>query len=138
MGPTPRIASCHPERKHWARGFCKSCYYDKDPIGRAAKTRAQANYRERHPARLKHLQRNVKVRRYGITPEEYRDMVVGQAGRCLICLRVPENDLSIDHDHETGVVRGLLCQSCNLGIGRLGDDPIRVRRALGYLERAAA
>lgn len=43
----------------------------------------------------------------------------------------------IDHDHETGRVRGVLCHGCNLGIGHLGDRPETVRRALDYLERAA-
>lgn len=75
--------------------------------------------------------------RYGITPEEYRDHVVGQAGRCLICLRVPDHDLHVDHDHATGAIRGLLCNKCNRGIGLLNDDPQRLVAAFRYLGGAA-
>jgi hypothetical protein len=71
---------------------------------------------------------------YGMTIDEYRDHLIGQAGRCLICLRVPTQDLVVDHRHSDGIMRGLLCQSCNRGIGFLRDDPEVARSAARYLE----
>lgn len=58
--------------------------------------------------------------RYGITLEDYEHMYEQQGGRCKICDHEGSRDgkrLHVDHDHETGVVRGLLCNSCNLKLG---------------------
>lgn len=63
--------------------------------------------------------------------------------RCEICGRTPQEAsrtgkykrLSLDHCHQTGRLRGFLCSPCNSGVGHLGDDPQRVRAALGYLTR---
>lgn len=76
--------------------------------------------------------------RYGITLEEYDRMFALQSGVCAIC-KQPENDaykrrLSVDHDHETGKVRGLLCHQCNTGIGKFGDDIKRLLSAAKYLK----
>jgi hypothetical protein len=71
---------------------------------------------------------------YGITVEEYYTMVEAQDGRCLTCDR--ETTLVVDHDHASGVVRGLLCNNCNLALGHANDDPARLRRMAKYLERA--
>jgi hypothetical protein len=61
----------------------------------------------------------------------YREMLDEQGYRCAICRR--KSSLGVDHDHRSGVVRGLLCRKCNLGIGHLGDDPRLVKRAFKYL-----
>lgn len=80
------------------------------------------------------------MREYRMTPDEYAAMVAAQAGRCAICGEAPEPAghrrlaLFVDHDHETGAVRGLLCGPCNTGIGHLKDDPERLRVAAKYLE----
>lgn len=68
--------------------------------------------------------------RYG--PEATAEML-GAEGKCPICLRTRK--LVIDHDHETGVVRGLICRTCNTGIGHLMDNPELLLRALDYLRR---
>lgn len=63
-------------------------------------------------------------------------MLASQDGACAICATRPTtNRLVVDHDHETDVIRGLLCNACNVGIGYLGDDPERLRRAISYLRR---
>jgi len=64
--------------------------------------------------------------------EEVAAIEQEQKGRCVICQE--ELPLCIDHDHETGKVRGLLCRLCNAGIGMLRESPEVLRRAIAYLE----
>lgn len=73
---------------------------------------------------------------YGISVDEYDAMYASQDGRCAICL-VPLAVLHVDHDHDTGVVRGLLCNSRNLAIGQLGHDVSRLTSATDYLIKIA-
>jgi len=76
------------------------------------------------------------LRRRGLREEDLLVLQVRAKGKCEIC-KTPFADLkkapAIDHDHETKKVRGLLCQECNLGLGKFCDDPVRVKRALEYL-----
>lgn len=78
-------------------------------------------------------------RRYGISIDDYMDILKKQGGKCAICGskdfrgKLPH----IDHDHITGEVRGLLCLNCNAGIGNLKDNSEIIRRALQYLGGAA-
>lgn len=79
---------------------------------------------------------NHRRSRYGVDEERFESMLHEHGGRCAIC-RKPcgtGTALSVDHDHESGAVRGLLCRKCNAGIGNLGDDPELVERALRYLQ----
>ncbi|WP_107098074.1 endonuclease VII domain-containing protein [Streptomyces atriruber] len=71
-------------------------------------------------------------RQYGMTEAERDELVASQKGLCVICLSAPA--IHMDHCHETGKVRGVLCFNCNSAIGKLGDDPDTVRRAAAYLE----
>lgn len=75
-------------------------------------------------------------RKYGITIERYDELLASQGGRCAICRREPRPDISLhlDHDHETGKLRGILCFRCNNSLGDLDDDPTLLRAALRYLE----
>lgn len=75
---------------------------------------------------------------YGITPEQYDEMMVAQDYRCAICRQHQDEFVrafAVDHDHKTGAVRGLLCRGCNTGIGNLADDPDRVFAAWAYLNQ---
>lgn len=92
-----------------------------------------AVWRATHP---RHWWPRVIRKQYGLTPEDVRNMLVGQAGRCLICFRVPSEDLVIDHDHASGKVRGLLCQKCNRMLGHANDRAAIFRSAIRYLEAA--
>jgi len=96
-------------------------------------------------ARVKvyHKNNRVKVRKqqlishrrreYGLTEEEYNNMVLSQNNMCAICNKPNDRTLHIDHEHVTGKVRGLLCSNCNLGIGLLQEDLIILNRAIKYL-----
>ena len=71
-----------------------------------------------------------------MTSEEYKDMIRQQEGKCAICRGKDKNKkLAIDHCHETGVVRGLLCSNCNRGIGFLKDSVVVLNKAIKYLEK---
>jgi hypothetical protein len=63
----------------------------------------------------------------------YMRTAAEQQNKCAICDRIPKK-LVVDHDHEDGQLRGLLCQQCNTAIGMLRDNAVLVRRALLYLE----
>jgi len=77
--------------------------------------------------------------RYGINPEEYNQMYVDQEGKCHICETHEDNlprVLCVDHCHETGAVRGLLCRHCNLALGMFKDNPKLLQRALQYVQKS--
>ena len=82
-------------------------------------------------------------RDFRLTLEEYEELLQEQHGRCAACgegeTRLKHGkvqNLCVDHDHVTGFVRGLLCDSCNLILGRAKDSPERLRRLAAYLEVA--
>ena len=132
--------------KDGRRGDCKACeyvvhkrWYHENKVQEAAKTRA---WERSHPEAIfdRHLRKH-----YGITREEYMVLLEIQGGVCAIC-RQPEKVknyrtgkvkmLSVDHDHLTGQVRGLLCQYCNQAIGFFEEDAERMVSAMEYLEKA--
>jgi hypothetical protein len=78
---------------------------------------------------------------------EYNALLREQGGVCAVCGKDEPNAhgrtgkqfrLAVDHCHQTGAVRGLLCQKCNRAIGLLGDDPALMRKAISYLLRHRA
>jgi len=77
-----------------------------------------------------------RVKQYGLTLEAYEQMYKIQNGQCSICSQ-PKKILSVDHDHSTGRVRGLLCKSCNHGLGFFYDNIALLMKAKLYLEKEA-
>jgi len=74
--------------------------------------------------------------KYGITIEDYDKLLALQGGKCAICASTDPNGqgrFHIDHNHETGKVRGLLCHRCNTGLGLFSDNPEILVKALQYL-----
>lgn len=114
----------------YARNMCQYHY----KVSRAKRDVGGATYTQR---------RNL-LRRYGLAPEDYDALLSEQQGRCAICgtsqpykkgvARDP-GFWPVDHDHESGRRRGLLCASCNTGLALLGDSPDVLRAALAYLTR---
>lgn len=78
---------------------------------------------------------------YGITAEEYDAIRKAQGGKCYICQRATgaRRRLAVDHDHDTGYVRGLLCKTCNYRVlGHLRDDTEAFQRAIDYINNPPA
>lgn len=77
---------------------------------------------------------------YGITLEQYDRMLEAQNHLCAVCGRPPNGTpLHVDHDHQTGVVRGLLCYQCNTVLGLIDDDPHwHLERMIGYIDHPPA
>lgn len=93
-------------------------------------SRRAKEWRLKNPDSIK----RARLKRYGITLEQYTDLVLKQEGLCKIC---GENKpLDIDHNHETGLIRGLLCGCCNKGIGQLKDNIELLENAIKYLKES--
>ena len=104
-------------------------------------------FREKNPdyhAKWRDLNREYmatrrRERKYGLSETEFFALFVEQGGECAICSTpltiVGPERANVDHDHATGVVRGLLCWQCNTGIGKFRDDPDVLSAASAYLRR---
>lgn len=131
-----------------AQVTCSKLCYRKAPEARTY--REQYNERRRNDpelsAHVRLYNRTQQLqRRYGMTVEEYETQLAAQGGVCMICGSAPNPDgvraatrLHIDHDHETGQNRDLICLNCNRGLGYFKDDPARLRAAAEYIERHRA
>jgi hypothetical protein len=94
------------------------------------------------PACSNEILHNYSIKKVGCTPNEYARLFAMQKGLCAICKtsigHKSKNGrnckLAVDHDHKTGIVRGLLCNGCNRGIARFKDSPELLRAAAQYLE----
>lgn len=107
---------------------------------RARRVAAVQKWKQRNPEAFTEQQRRVNLKRhYGITPECYATQLQAQGGVCAICRTDDPKDrwgiFAVDHDHETGAVRGLLCGPCNRALGNMQDDVTRLERAAAYLQR---
>lgn len=124
---------------------CTKCYQEKSTDDfyyshNACKNCQNAVTREYHRNRLKEdsgYHRKSRIRRYGITEDDYFEILIAQEGKCAICKNKDpgrgHKNFDIDHDQETGKVRGLLCSSCNLAIGGMGHNTDRLMSAVAYL-----
>jgi hypothetical protein len=136
---TKPVSEFHRDR-HTASGYANRCKECRRP-GNAT---AVARWRERHPERRREAWRRWWHNKgrfrdlaatYGISEEQYLAMLEAQDGRCAICRGDGQGRrLGVDHDHDTGQVRGLLCGPCNSALGMLREDPAIFAAALTYLE----
>jgi len=97
---------------------------------RQRKNRATNAERYYIKGRTKHLSR-----KFGMTQDVYDVMLASQDALCAICKKPSEKVLCIDHDHETGEIRALLCDLCNRGLGYFRDDATVLQQAISYLAR---
>lgn len=122
--PTSEFQPVPPQRnKRLFDSWCKACH--------RAGTKA---WQKRNPAKRAAQKRRSKIRQYNLDPAVYDRLVFDAEGRCAICLAVPTRGLDVDHDHETGAVRGLLCNRCNKVLGIMKDSPTLLRACAAYLE----
>lgn len=103
-----------------------------DSLERERQNMYQRKYREENLDKVRKASKKYDLRtKYGMTYEDYEELLAIQEGKCALCETVAM--LAVDHCHETGKVRGLLCNRCNLGIGLLKEDTNIFKRALEYL-----
>ncbi len=126
--------------------LCRKNYYKRKDYFRKHYTRNRdrklATVKTYYQLNNEEIRKKLRLTRYGITVEEYEALYQKQRGKCAICKAAAGGVkhgkpilLSIDHDHETNTVRGLLCSKCNFAIGLMDDQPLRLRRAAAYLEK---
>jgi hypothetical protein len=134
--PTKTCTNCKKEKsvedfdkhrlgKYGRHSKCKLCtkeYIKKD--------------RQAHPEKYK--QKNLKAKLkyfYDLTFEQYQQMLKDQNGLCLGCGKSPKSiRLNVDHDHETGKVRGLLCTNCNSALGAISDNIEVLENLIRYIK----
>lgn len=116
-------------RKNGVTSWCRDCWRKYE-----TNRREKLGVRGRKNRKLKYL--------YGMTINEYTAMLKDQGGVCAVCgnketvinnKSAKLQTLSVDHDHKTGKVRGLLCTACNKGLGLLNDDLEVIIKAYEYL-----
>lgn len=113
--------------RHTADGYCYSC---KSCMGVFHRRFLQA--RPTYAAAKMH---KASLARFGMTPAEYQQILDWQNGVCCICGEPPTTKrLAVDHDHQTGESRNLLCSACNTAIGLFREDPARLRAAADYID----
>ncbi len=138
-----------------AKGLCRHCYRGFSRRGRTQEERERdkregaqnCTYcRERKPSehfirksgKCRWCRTNAKrLKLFNVTLEEFQELEKEHGGRCAICFNSPTPNkgvLSVDHDHETGAIRGLLCDTCNRVLGMFRDDAERFFAAAAYLE----
>lgn len=131
--------------------FCKVCgldkplsdYYNKRlPSGNAGhsawcKECTKQNHRDIYasPEGKERLRNNDRRSKYGIEKEHYTGLLKEQNGLCAICGHSLKTKCCVDHNHATGQIRGLLCDSCNRGLGLLKDSVSVLGTAIDYLKR---
>lgn len=111
----------------------------RDNVGSRCKpcsNEAARGYRERNPDAYMRADLKCRLkRRYGLSMADYERLGEKQGWVCAICQGPPKDSraLHIDHCHDTGAIRGLLCNTCNTGIGGLRDDVALLTRAISYI-----
>jgi hypothetical protein len=101
--------------------YCKSCTTERQR-------------ERRHAGKIDYRKYNIK-QKYGLSLEELDEMVLLRQNLCEICGSLFDPVPHIDHDHETGEIRGLLCSPCNKGLGHFRDNEVLLERAQEYLAR---
>lgn len=104
-------------------------------VAKIRSAEARRGWGRRNPAlRKRRAQDYSRKHRHGLSKQEFEKLCGAQMGLCAICDNPPaKGPLCVDHNHQTGAIRGLLCRSCNSGLGLLKDSLENARRAASYL-----
>lgn len=135
-GLRPECKPCSSaQKKAWYRQNREAVIAKVIAWQRANQDRYNARMREYRKANPEAGRADHLRRKFDLTIEEYEQLLAAQGGRCAICRREPGKiSLHVDHDHETGEVRGLLCFRCNGGAGQFKEDVELLARAIDYLD----
>ena len=109
--------------------------YRRTERGKAVNNATQKKYSQSEKGKS-HIKNRLLKQKHGITLDEYNQMFAEQQGCCVICNKHQSEfnqALHVDHNHETGKIRGLLCVNCNTGLGRFMDSQALLHKALAYL-----
>jgi hypothetical protein len=130
----------HKKTKDGLDSWCSNCRNEYAKTPRRLET---ARIRRRSSKSLT-KRRAERLKKFGLTPEQYDIKLISQNGCCAIC-RKPETSrdprygtlkhLSVDHDHDTGIIRELLCDRCNTSIGKFDDNSELLYKAGDYLRK---
>ena len=136
-----------PAMKDGFSCWCKKCNiesskrWESTPAGKVATKAKYKRWKQNNPDSVKACNRKHNLLRYGITPDDYQNIFSTQGACCAICKTdKPANgqgNFHVDHDHQTGRVRGILCSECNIGLGKFNDDPRLLTAAAAYLQLQA-
>jgi hypothetical protein len=134
--PDPRAETTMPSNLGDKRLICAADGCEDD---RVAGRYCRPHFAERIPMPIPRdpdAHRAKLVASYGLTEHQYEALIEQQGGGCAICSRPPATTrrLAIDHDHATGIVRGILCGRCNTALGLFDDNPQLLREAIAYLD----
>jgi hypothetical protein len=108
--------------------WCKECRRNDTKEWRKKNGHNSEYHKAYRLAHLEEIKAQKRRRKYGDFP--YEEMLAEQQGRCAICGKA--TTLVIDHDHQTGEVRSLLCTNCNVGLGYFSDSPELLSSAAAY------
>lgn len=122
-------------RKIFCSDKCKHDMWISKPENKLAKYKRSLTWNTRRPDSI--LKKRLK-KYYNITVEQFENMYSSQNGVCKICKRICPSGrrLSVDHDHDTGKIRGLLCMKCNKGLGSFEDNVENMKIAIEYLKES--
>lgn len=135
-------------RKCGVQHACKECQNKFKKSSEGQKIVKKYNYSDKNKERRKAINKTEKGKLatknsnlkkfYGITLNDYNEILFKQGNRCLICDTTNpgiKGSFHVDHCHKTGKIRGLLCQECNLGLGKFKDNVSFLQSAISYLEK---
>lgn len=139
MGKTPEEQKAYHREwylKNRERILARSKEYHADPVNKERDRKVRAKYRAENKDKVRKQLRELKLRRdYGITYDRYTEILHAQNACCAACL-LPANGevLCVDHDHDTGEVRGLLHRTCNLLVGQIENHVGSIRNVVNYID----
>lgn len=133
---TKPLEAFYSHKRDGTSSRCRDCTRD-DRATKAPENRERVQrWREQNPEKYEVLKRQVHYRKYGLSTGEVDKLIEQQDGLCKICREADQQGkrLSVDHDHETGKVRGGLCTHCNWSLlGGFGENPEFYERVAKYL-----
>lgn len=140
-GASGRCRKCNDAFRSKSK-ICPRCKVAEIPGGNRVPAYCRQCINEYNRERPINQQRKSEVRRqelhrrYGLTPEMYDAINAAQNGLCRICSRSQKSGrrLDVDHSHQTGKFRGLLCSNCNTALGLLQEDPAIIQALLKYIQ----